>query len=83
MTGSIQGPIQLRRWDGYWRGAPDFEEVTIRFVSILEDMANLLHENELDVVASVTVGYSWDHEPQAGWRLVASPAVITTSSASM
>jgi len=78
LTGSIQGPIQLRRWDGYWRGAPDFEEVTIRFVSILEEMANLLHENELDVVASVTVSYVRDHEPQGEWRLVASPAVITT-----
>jgi peptide/nickel transport system substrate-binding protein len=77
-TGSIQGPIQLRRWDGYWRGAPDFEEVTIQFATILEEMADLLHENELDVVASVTVSYFRDHEPQDDWRLVASPAVIAT-----
>ncbi len=77
-AGSIQGPIQLQRWDGYWRGAPDFEEVTIRFVTILEELADLLHENELDVVASVTVSYFRDHEPQDDWRLVASPAVITT-----
>jgi len=77
-TGSIQGPIQLRRWDGYWRGTPDFEEVTIRFVTVLEELADLLHENELDVVASVTVSYFRDHEPQSDWRLVASPAVITT-----
>ena len=76
--GSLQGPIQLRRWGGYWRVAPDFEEVTIRFVTILEELADLLHENELDVVASVTVSYFRDHEPQDDWRLVASPAVITT-----
>jgi len=77
-TGSIQGPIQLRSWEGYWRGAPDFEEVTIRFVSILEELAGLLHEKMLDVVASVTVSYVRDHESQGDWRLVASPAVITT-----
>ena len=77
-TGSIQGPIQLRRWDDYWGGAPDFEEVTIRVVSGLEELADLLHENELDVVASVTVSYFRDHETQDDWRLVASPAVITT-----
>ena len=76
--GSLQGPIQLRRWGGYWRVAPDFEEVTIRFVTILEELADLLHENELDVVASVTVSYYRDHQPQDEWRLVASPAVITT-----
>ena len=77
-AGSTRGPIQLRRWDGYWRGAPDFEEVTIRFVTFLEDLADLLHEDELDVVASVTVSYFRDHENQDDWRLVASPAVITT-----
>ncbi len=78
LTGSTQGPIQLRRWDGYWRGAPDFEEVNIRFVSFQEELEELLHEKKLDVVASVTVSYVRDHEPQDDWRLVASPAVITT-----
>ncbi len=77
-TGSTRGPIQLRRWDGYWRGAPDFDEVTIRFVTFLEDLDVLVHENELDVVASVTVSYFRDHDHRDDWRLVASPAVITT-----
>jgi len=78
LTGSTQGPIQLQRWDGYWRGAPDFGEVNIRFVSFQEEMEELLHEKRLDVVASVTVSYVRDHEPQGEWRLVASPAVTTT-----
>jgi len=78
LTGSTQGPIQLRRWDSYWRGAPDFKEVEIRFVSIQEELEELLHEKKLDVVASVTVSYVRNHEPQGEWRLVASPAVTTT-----
>jgi len=78
LTGSTQGPIKLRRWDGYWLEAPDFEEVTVSFVSVLEELAELLHEKKLDVIASVTVSYVRDHKPQGEWRLVASPAVTTT-----
>ena len=77
-VGSVQGPIVLERWDDYWARAPDFDEITIQFVSVLEELADLLHNQKLDVVASVTVSYVKDHEPAQSWRVVALPTVATT-----
>jgi peptide/nickel transport system substrate-binding protein len=77
-SGSIQGPVLLRRWADYWHHAADFSEVTIDFVSDLDRLGELLHQNQLDVVTSVTVSYVRDHDPHADWRVVASPAVTTT-----
>jgi len=77
-VGSIQGPVLLQRWDDYWARAPDFDEVSIQFVSVLEELADLLHNQKLDVVASVTVSYVKDHEPAQSWRVVALPTVATT-----
>jgi len=76
--GSIQGPILLRRWDDYWGHAAHFAELSIQFVSDTDRLGELLHQNKLDVVTSVTVSYVRDHEPHAAWRVVASPAVTTT-----
>jgi peptide/nickel transport system substrate-binding protein len=76
--GSTQGPILLRRWDGYWGRAANFAELSIQFVSDLDHLGELLHQNKLDVVTSVTVSYVRDHDPHASWRVVASPAVTTT-----
>lgn len=77
-SGSTRGPILLRRWAGYWGQTADFSELTIQFVSDLDRLGELLHQNKLDVVTSVTVSYVRDHEPHADWRVVASPAVTTT-----
>jgi peptide/nickel transport system substrate-binding protein len=77
-VGSVQGPVLLERWDDYWARAPDFDEVTIQFVSVLEELAELLHNQKLDVVASVTASYVKDHEPTMSWRVVALPTVATT-----
>ncbi len=77
-VGSIQGPVVLERWDDYWARAPDFDEVTIQFVSVREELAELLHNQKLDVVASVTSSYVKDHEAVQSWRVVALPAVATT-----
>jgi len=76
--GSTQGPVLLRRWDGYWGQAPDFAELSIQFVSDLDRLGELIHQNKLDVVTSVTVSYVRDHDPPADWRVVASPAVTST-----
>ena len=76
--GSTDGPILLRRWDGYWGQAADFSELNIQFVSDLDRLGELLHQDELDIVTSVPVSYVRDHEPHAAWRVVASPAVTTT-----
>ena len=77
-VGSVQGPVVLERWDDYWARAPDFDEVTIQFVSVHEELAELLHNQKLDVVASVTVSYVEDHERALSWRVVALPTVATT-----
>jgi len=77
-VGSVQGPVVLERWDDYWARAPDFDEVTIQFVSVLEELAELLQNQKLDVVASVTASYVEDHETAQSWRVVALPAVATT-----
>jgi peptide/nickel transport system substrate-binding protein len=77
-VGSVQGPVVLERWDDYWARAPDFDEVTIQFVSVHEELAELLHNQKLDVVASVTVSYVEDHERGLPWRVVALPTVATT-----
>jgi len=77
-VGSVQGPVVLERWDDYWARTPDFDEVTIQFVSALEELAELLHNQKLDVVASVTASYVRDHEAAQSWRVVALPAVATT-----
>jgi peptide/nickel transport system substrate-binding protein len=76
-VGSVEGPIVLDRWNDYWARAPDFDEVTIQFVSVLEELAELLHNHKLDVVAAVTVSYVRDHEPAPSWRVVALPTVAT------
>jgi len=77
-VGSVQGPVVLERWDDYWARAPDCVEVTIEFVSVLEELADLLHNQKLDVVASVTESYARDHEAAQSWRVVAMPTVATT-----
>jgi len=77
-VGSVQGPVVLGRWDDYWARAPDFDEVTIQFVSVLEELAELLHNQKLDVVASVTASYVKDHQAAQSWRVVALPALATT-----
>ena len=76
-VGSVQGPVVLERWDDYWARAPDFDEVTIQFVAVLEELAELLHNRKLDVVASITESYAKDHEAAQSWRVVALPAVAT------
>jgi len=76
-VGSVQGPVVLERWDDYWARAPDFDEVIVQFVSVFEELAELLHNQKLDVVASVTASYVKDHEAAKTWRVVALPAVAT------
>lgn len=76
-VGSVQGPVLLKRWDDYWARATDFDEVTIQFVSVLEELAELLNNQKLDVVASVTMSYVRDHELNQSWRVVALPTVAT------
>jgi peptide/nickel transport system substrate-binding protein len=76
--GSIQGPVVLQRWGGYWSRSPDFAEVNIRFVSVQEELVGLISSDMLDVVASVTTNFVREHPPTASWRVVASPAVATT-----
>jgi peptide/nickel transport system substrate-binding protein len=77
-VGSIQGPVVLERWNDYWARTPDFGEVTIQFVSVIEELTDLLHNQRLDIVAMVTASYVKDHEPAQSWRVVALPTVTTT-----
>jgi peptide/nickel transport system substrate-binding protein len=77
-VGSVQGPVVLERWDDYWARSPDIVEVTIQFVSVLEELADLIHNQKLDVVASVSVSYVRGHEQAQSWRVVALPVVTTT-----
>jgi peptide/nickel transport system substrate-binding protein len=77
-VGSVQGPIVLEEWSGYWAGAPDFDQVSIQFVSVLEELVELLRQQMLDVVASVSKDYIISQSPRRPWRMVAMPAVATT-----
>jgi peptide/nickel transport system substrate-binding protein len=77
-SGSIEGPVVLRRWEGYWGEAPAYPEVQIQFVPFQEDVANMLHHGKLDVVASVSSTYIRDHMEMEGWQVIASPAVAIT-----
>jgi peptide/nickel transport system substrate-binding protein len=76
--GSAEGPIILRRWDGYWAEAAAYPEVSIQFVRYQEDVEALLHRGMLDVVASVPYSYVRDHVQFDNWRVIASPAVAIT-----
>lgn len=76
--GSVQGPVLLESWDGYWARAPDFDEITILFVSVLEELVELLSQQKLDVVTSVSMDYVINNQPPAPWRVIALPAVATT-----
>ncbi len=76
-VGSVEGPVLLEKWDDYWARAPDFDEVTIQFVSVFEELADLLHSQRLDVVASIAVSSVRDHEPPQSWRFEALPTVAT------
>jgi peptide/nickel transport system substrate-binding protein len=78
MDGSIQGPVVLQRWGGYWGRSPDFELVNIQFVSLQEELVKLVGSSLLDVVASVTPSYVREHPPTAPWRVVAMPGATTT-----
>jgi peptide/nickel transport system substrate-binding protein len=77
-VGSVQGPIVLRRWDGYWAEPAEYPEVQIQFVPFQEDVATLLHLGKLDVIASVSFSYVKDHRFIEHWRVIASPAVAIT-----
>jgi peptide/nickel transport system substrate-binding protein len=77
-VGSVQGPVLLERWDGYWARAPDFDEVSILFVSVLEELVELLDQQKLDVVTSVAADFVINNEPNPSWRVVALPTVATT-----
>jgi peptide/nickel transport system substrate-binding protein len=75
--GSVQGPIVLERWHDYWARSPDFDEVTIEFSSTLEELADLIHQDKLDVVGCLSSSYARDHQPVPNWRVVAMPTVAT------
>ena len=75
--GSVQGPLVLDRWHDYWARAADFDQISIQFVSFLEELADLLRDQKLDVVASVSESYVSDHQPAESWRVVAAPAIAT------
>ena len=77
-VGSIQGPVVLQRWADYWGERPEAEEVSILFPSDIEELAALIHQGRMDVVASVSVSYVRDHEPTEGWRVAAIPGAATT-----
>jgi peptide/nickel transport system substrate-binding protein len=77
-VGSVQGPIMIERWSGYWAGTPEFDQITIQFVSVLEELVELLDHQMLDVVAAVSKDYVTSHKPSPPWRVVAMPAVATT-----
>jgi peptide/nickel transport system substrate-binding protein len=77
-VGSVDGPIILTRWKGYWSKAAAYPEVSIRFVPFQEDVASLIHRGKLDVVASVPYSYVRDHQQAENWRVIASRAVATT-----
>ncbi len=77
-VGSVEGPIILKRWDGYWAEAAAYPEVSIQFVPFQEDVASLIHRGKLDVVASVPFSYVRDHLQNEDWRVIASPAVAIT-----
>ena len=77
-AGSVQGPIVLRRWEGYWAEPAEYPEVHIQIVPFQEDVANLLHLGEIDVVASISFSYVKDHRSIEHWRVIASPAVAIT-----
>jgi peptide/nickel transport system substrate-binding protein len=76
--GSVQGPVLLERWEDYWAKAPDFDEINIVFVSLLEELVELLEQQRLDVVISVSMDYVTDREPKPPWSVVALPTVATT-----
>ena len=77
-VGSIQGPVLFDRWQDYWGERPDFEEVSVQFVSSREELAALIHQQKLDIVSAVTVSYVRDHEPHESWRIVSIPVTATT-----
>ena len=77
-VGSVEGPIILKRWDGYWAEAAAYPEVSIQFVQYQEDVETLLHKGKVDVVASVHYSYVRDHDQIENWRVIASPAVVIT-----
>jgi peptide/nickel transport system substrate-binding protein len=77
-VGSVEGPIVLKRWRGYWAGVASYPAVSIQFVPFQEDVASLIHRGKLDVVASVPYSFVRDHRQVENWRVIASPAVATT-----
>jgi ABC-type transport system substrate-binding protein len=78
LAGSVDGPVLLERWDDYWARAPDFDQITIQFVSLLEELADLVDSQNLDVVALAQERFVNDFEPTLGWRVEALPTVATT-----
>jgi peptide/nickel transport system substrate-binding protein len=77
-VGSVQGPIVLEKWNGYWEGTPEFDQISIQFVSVLEELVELLRRQMLDVIAAISKDYVMTHNPEPPWRVVAMPAVATT-----
>jgi peptide/nickel transport system substrate-binding protein len=68
----------LEKWHGYWEENAEFDQISIQFVSVLEELVALLQRQMLDVVAGISKDYVATHAPEPPWRLVAMPAIATT-----
>jgi peptide/nickel transport system substrate-binding protein len=76
--GSVQGPVFLTRWEDYWARSPDFDEVSVQFVSVSEEVAELIDSHSADVIASITASQLREYELLRSWRVEALPTVATT-----
>ncbi len=64
VAGTVRGPVELRRWEGYWGEPPAAERVEVRFAETDEEIGRLVAAGQADVVAAV----GEDHVRE-GWRV--------------
>ncbi len=76
-AGTVDGPVLLERWHGYWGPPPAVERVKVLFVGADDAMA-AIEENGLDVIARASIDFVRTHHLGDEWQIVRAPSLATT-----
>ncbi len=76
-AGTVDGPVLLERWHGYWGAPPAVERVRVLFVGA-EDTISAIREGGLDIIARASIDFVRSHHLGGEWQVVRAPSLATT-----
>lgn len=76
-AGTVDGPVLLERWRGYWGPSPAIERIRVEFLGT-DDAMPAIREGGLDVIARASIDFVRSHHLGPEWRVVRAPSLATT-----